>query len=231
MDIPQSLCSVVMTQTLPTDTRAPAVILVDDHDLFRAGLRTLVEGQGIRVVGDTRCDPSAIEMARRTKATVALVDTTTVDGASNAHLVAGLIEQLPEIGVAIFTRSVERVDIFHAVRAGARAYVAKNAPVEDLATAIRAVHAGNAWMSPEVLATTLDFIHAGNLPLVPTSGMSEREVEVLQLVAVGLENNEIAVELGISAKTVKNHVSSILMKLNVSNRVQAAIFAVRTGLA
>ncbi|MCW2974459.1 MAG: response regulator [Thermoleophilia bacterium] len=207
------------------------MILVDDHDLFRAGLRTLVEGQGLRVVGDTRCDPSAIEMARRTKATVALVDTTTADGASNAYLIAGLVEQLPDIGVVIFTRSTERVDIFHGIRAGARAYVAKNAPVEDLATAIRAVHAGAAWMSPEVLATTLDFLHKGNLPLTTAAGMSEREVEVLQLVAVGLENNEIAVELGISAKTVKNHVSSILMKLGVSNRVQAAIFAVRTGLA
>jgi two-component system NarL family response regulator len=213
------------------DTRAPAVILVDDHDLFRAGLRTLVEGQGLRVVGDTRCDPSAVEMARRTKATVALVDTTTADGASNAALIASLIEHLPEIGVAIFTRSVERIDIYRGVRAGARAYVAKNAPVEDLATAIRAVHSGAAWMSPDVLATTLDFLHNGNLPLTPAAGMSEREVEVLQLVAEGLENNEIAVELGISAKTVKNHVSSILMKLNVSNRVQAAIFAVRSGLA
>ncbi|MBC7461116.1 MAG: response regulator transcription factor [Thermoleophilia bacterium] len=220
-----------MMLTPAPDTRAPAVILVDDHDLFRAGLRTLIEGQGLRVVGDTRCDPSAIEMARRTKATVALVDTSTADGASNAHLVAALVEQLPDIGVAIFTRSLERVDIFHAVRAGARAYVAKNAPVEDLAAAIRAVHGGAAWMSPEVLATTLDFLHKGNLPLTTAAGMSEREVEVLQLVAVGLENNEIAVKLGISSKTVKNHVSSILMKLSVSNRVQAAIFAVRSGLA
>lgn len=220
-----------MTTPLISELRPPAVILIDDHDLFRAGLRTLVEGQGLRVVGDTRCEPSALEMARRTRATVALLDTATADGASNTPLVEALIEQLPGIAVVMFTRSTDRADIFHSVRAGARAYVTKNAPVEQLATAIRAAHAGQAWMNPEVLATTLEFIHAGNLPLTPASGMSEREVQVLQLMATGLENNEIAAELGISAKTVKNHVSSILMKLGVSNRVQAAIFAVRTGIA
>lgn len=214
-----------------SDVPPPAVILVDDHDLFRAGLRTLMEGQGVRVVGDTRCDPSAVEMARRTKATVALVDTTSANGAPTARLVEALLEQLPDLGVAMFTRSVERVDIYRSVRAGARAYVSKSAPAEDIAAAIRAVHTGNAWMSPEVLTIVLGFIHSGNVPLTAVSGMSEREVQVLQLIATGLENNEIAVELGISAKTVKNHVSSILMKLGVVNRVQAAIFAVRSGIA
>ena len=210
---------------------APAVLLVDDHDLFRAGLRQLLEAQGVRVVGDTRCDPGAIEMGRRTRATVALFDTQSVDGSTTAPLIEKFTSELPDTGVVMFTRSTERADVYRAVRAGARGYLAKGAPVEQLAGAIRAVHAGAAWMQPTVIATVLEFIRTGQLPITPRSDMSEREIEVLRLIAGGLDNNDIAAELGISAKTVKNHVSSILMKLQLTNRVQAAVFAVRSGLA
>ncbi len=210
---------------------APAVLLVDDHDLFRAGLRQLLEAQGVRVVGDTRCDPGAIEMGRRTRATVALFDTQSVDGSTTAPLIEKFTRDLPDTGVVMFTRSTERADVYRAVRAGARGYLAKGAPVEQLAGAIRAVHAGAAWMQPTVIATVLEFIRTGQLPITPRSDMSEREIEVLRLIAGGLDNNDIAAELGISAKTVKNHVSSILMKLQLTNRVQAAVFAVRSGLA
>ena len=210
---------------------APAVLLVDDHDLFRAGLRQLLEAQGVRVVGDTRCDPGAIEMGRRTRTTVALFDTQSVDGSTTAPLIERFTADLPDTGVVMFTRSTERADVYRAVRAGARGYLAKGAPVEQLAGAIRAVHAGAAWMQPTVIATVLEFIRTGQLPITPRSDMSEREIEVLRLIAGGLDNNDIAAELGISAKTVKNHVSSILMKLQLTNRVQAAVFAVRSGLA
>ncbi len=209
----------------------PAVLLVDDHDLFRAGLRQLLEAQGVRVVGDTRCEPNAIDMGRRTKTTVALFDSQTVDGESTTPLIEQFTSELPDAGVIMFTRSTERADVYLAIRAGARGYLAKGAPVEQLAGAIRAVHAGAAWMQPTVIATALEFIRTGQLPITPRSNMSEREVEVLRLVAEGLDNNDIARELGISAKTVKNHVSSILMKLGLTNRVQAAVFAVRSGLA
>jgi DNA-binding NarL/FixJ family response regulator len=215
----------------PGATAAPAVLLVDDHDLFRAGLRQLLEAQGVRVVGDSRCEPSAIDMGRRTRTTVALFDTQTVDGTSTAPLIERFAQELPDAGVVVFSRSTERADVYQAIRAGARGYLAKGAPVEQLAGAIRAVHAGAAWMQPTVIATALEFIRTGQLPITPRSNMSEREVEVLRLVAGGLDNNDIAAELGISAKTVKNHVSSILMKLGLTNRVQAAVFAVRSGLA
>ena len=210
---------------------APAVLLVDDHDLFRAGLRQLLKAQGVRVVGDSRCEPSAIDMARRTRTTVALFDSHDVDGASTAPLIETFTTELPETGVVMFTRSTEREDVYAAIRAGARGYLAKGAPVEQLAGAIRAVHAGAAWMQPTVIATALEFIRTGQLPITPRSNMSEREMEVLRLIAEGLDNNNIAATLGISAKTVKNHVSSILMKLGLTNRVQAAVFAVRSGLS
>lgn len=215
----------------PSTTGIPAVLLVDDHDLFRAGLRQLLEAQGVRVVGDTRCEPAAIDMGRRTKTTVALFDSQTVNEESTAPLIERFTTELPESAVMVFSRSTERADVYQAIRAGARGYLAKGAPVEQLAGAIRAVHAGAAWMQPTVIATALEFIRTGQVPITGRSNMSEREIEVLCLVAEGLDNNEIAAELGISAKTVKNHVSSILMKLGLTNRVQAAVFAVRSGIA
>jgi DNA-binding NarL/FixJ family response regulator len=210
---------------------APAVLLVDDHDLFRAGLRQLLEAQGVRVVGDTRCDASAVDMGRRTRTTVALFDSRTADDEPTAPIIERFGQELPEVGVVMFARSTDRADVYQSIRAGARGYLAKGAPIEQLAGAIRAVHAGAAWMQPTVIATTLEFIRTGQLPITARSNMSEREVEVLRLVAEGLDNNDIAAQLGISAKTVKNHVSSILMKLGLANRVQAAVFAVRSGLA
>ena len=209
----------------------PAVLLVDDHDLFRAGLRQLLDAQSVRVVGDSRCLESAIDMGRRTRATVALFDTQDADGNFTATLIERFLEALPHVGVVMFTRSTDRADVYRSIRAGARGYLAKGAPVEQLAGAIRAVHAGAAWMQPTVIATALEFIRTGQLPIMPRSDMSEREIEVLRLLARGFDNNEVAAELGISAKTVKNHVSSILMKLGLTNRVQAAVFAVRSGLA
>lgn len=213
------------------DTRPPAVLLVDDHDLFRAGLRQLLEAQSVRVVGDTRCEASAIDMGRRTRASVVLFDTQSVDGSSTTDLVERFAAELPDVGIVMFTRSADRADVYRAIRAGARGYLAKGAPVEQLASAIRAVHAGEAWMQPNVIAMVLDFVRTGQHPISSRTEMSDREVEVLRLVATGLDNNDIAEALGISAKTVKNHVSSILMKLQVTNRVQAAVFAVRSGIS
>lgn len=218
-------------RTASSEVPAPAVLLVDDHDLFRAGLRQLLKGQGIRVVGDSRCGPMAVDMGRRTRANIALFDTTTTDGGATTDIVERFTEELPDVGIVMFTRSTEPEDVYRSVRAGARGYLSKDAPVEQLAAAIRAVQLGTAWLQPDVIATVLEFIRVGRAPITPAGDMSEREVDVLRLLAQGLDNNEIAAQLGISGKTVKNHVSNILMKLQLANRVQAAVFAVRSGLA
>ena len=131
----------------------------------------------------------------------------------------------------VFTKSTRDVDIHQSLRAGARGYVLKETAIGDLAGAIRAVSKGNACLSPQVATTVVDFVRTGSVPRTSHGGMSERELDVLRLVARGYDNNQIAEALSISAKTVKNHVSSIFMKLDMTNRVQAAVYAVRSGLA
>lgn len=212
-------------------SKSPAVLLVDDHDLFRTGLRQLLESHGVRVVGDTRCDTGAIDMGRRTKATVALFDIRSSGQTSTTDIVDKFTTSLDQVGVIILSRSCDEIDIYQAIRAGAQGYLDKSAPIEQVAAAIRAVHSGSAWMQPEMLAIAIKFIRTGVFPQPEQPSMSDRETEVLRLIAAGLDNNDIAATLGISSKTVKNHVSSILMKLGLTNRVQAAVFAVRSGLA
>ena len=226
----------VLPQALSTppgspERTPPAILLVDDHDLFRAALRQLIEGHGFRVVGDSRCDASSIDMARRTKANIVLMDAVDDGGTSSADLIATFASELPDAGVIIFTRSERRADIYATLRAGARGYVAKSQPIDVLADAINSVHAGNGWIQPSTIATVLEFLRTGNMPMISRKDMSDREIEVIALVARGYENNEIAEMLGISGKTVKNHVSNILSKLDMTNRVQLAVFAVRTGIA
>lgn len=209
----------------------PAILLVDDHDLFRAALRQLIEGHGFRVVGDSRCDSSALDMARRTKANVILMDAIDDRGNSSSDLIAKFARDVPHAGVIVFTRSDERADIYATLRAGARGYVAKAQPMDVLAEAIRAVHKGDGWIQSQTIATVLEFLRTGNMPMISRKDMSDREIEVIAMLARGYENNEIAEQLGISGKTVKNHVSNILAKLEMTNRVQLAVFAVRTGIA
>lgn len=228
--IPTSPAAPATASSDDTVARTPAILLVDDHDLFRAGLRSLLATHQVRVVGDSRCDPTAVGMATRTRASVVVIDSNTTDERSTAPLVRAFLDAIPEIGVIVFTRSVERPDIYAAIRAGARGYVGKSQPIDRLVEAIEEVHAGNAWFQPETLRTTLEFIRTGEVPMVGAHTLSERELDVVRLVADGLENSEIGEILGLSAKTVKNHVSNILAKLGVANRVHLAVFAVRSGI-
>jgi DNA-binding NarL/FixJ family response regulator len=234
MIAPMSVLPPLRPPGLPIETddaAPPAILLVDDHDLFRAALRQLIEGHGFRVVGDCRCDAAAIDMARRTRANIVLIDAVDDRGSSSSDLIANLAIEVPHAGIIIFTRSQERADIYATLRAGARGYVAKSQPMDVLAEAINAVHAGNGWIQPSTIATVLEFLRTGNMPMISRKDMSDREIEVISLLARGHENNEIAELLGISGKTVKNHVSNILAKLEMNNRVQLAVFAVRTGIA
>lgn len=212
------------------DAAAPSVLLVDNHDLFRAGLRKLLEGEHVRVVADCRSDEQTIDVARRTRPSVVVIDIATPEGGETA-IVARLTNEFPDLGVIVFTKSTRDVDIHQSLRAGARGYVLKETAIGDLAGAIRAVSKGNACLSPQVATTVVDFVRTGSVPRTSHGGMSERELDVLRLVARGYDNNQIAEALSISAKTVKNHVSSIFMKLDMTNRVQAAVYAVRSGLA
>ena len=209
----------------------PTLMLIDDHDLYRAALRAMLENEHVRVLADTRSDAAtARAVAERTRPEVILMDIAGSSG-DTSELISDLVESLPDSGVIVLTRSLEDQHIHAAVRAGARGYVMKETPIADLAGACRAVHAGQACMSPQAATRMMEFIRTGRMPYTAPHDMSERELDVLRLIAQGLDNNQIADELTISAKTVKNHVSSIFVKLNLQNRVQAAVFAVRSGLA
>lgn len=220
------------SQPSPGADAAPVpVLIVDDHDLFRAGLRMLLEGEGIRIVGDGRCSTATVSMASRTRPRVILVDGATAAGESTEDVVTALVEAAPTAAVLVFARSTAEEFVYRIVRAGAMGYLAKDAPVPVVADAIRALASGGAWLAPDVAATVLGFVRTGRVPMQAMLGLSLREREVLRLLARGLDNGEIAAELQISAKTVKNHVSNLLSKLGLVNRVQAAVLAVRSGIA
>lgn len=209
----------------------PTLMLIDDHDLYRAALRAMLENEHVRVLADTRSDASiACAVAERTHPEIILIDIAASDG-DTSQLIRQLDEALPDSGVIVLTRSLDDQHIHAAVRAGARGYVMKETPIADLAGACRAVHAGQACMSPQAASRLMEFIRTGRAPHDTSHDMSDRELDVLRLIAQGLDNNQIADELAISAKTVKNHVSSIFVKLHLQNRVQAAVYAVRSGLA
>lgn len=217
------------TSTTSQNTQT-AVMLIDDHDLFRAGLRTLLEGEQIRVVGDCRCANAPMEMIRRTKANVAMLDITTATGESTLKLATEISSLTPRVDVILFTHADAPLDLYSGIRAGVKAYITKDKPVSVIKEAIDAVRSGNAWLEPSMISTVMSFIHTGQVPTTSMSKLSDRETEVLKLVAHGYENTEIAQALSISTKTAKNHVSNILAKLELSNRVQAAVAAVRSGI-
>jgi DNA-binding NarL/FixJ family response regulator len=212
----------------------PSAIVVEDHHLFREGVSDLLREHGIDVVAAAATAADAIGLAAETKPEVALMDlnlpdSTGIDATMRLRIVSPLTR------VLILTVSASEADITSALQAGACGYLLKDSPAEEIVAATFAAAAGHSFLSPRVAALLLDRLRessaAPELPghLIPT--LSDRELEVLSLIAAGKENNEIAEQLVISQHTVKNHVSGILAKLELENRIQAAVYAVRNGLA
>jgi two-component system, NarL family, response regulator LiaR len=211
------------------------VVLVDDHDLFRAGLAAMLSREsGISVVGQTSRGRAGVKLATELRPHVVLMDLSMpdLDGISATR---EILARAPETRVVVIAAVSEDGDVEAAVLAGACGFLLKDAPIRDVAAAVFAAASGDAWLAPRAAAAVLQKLRrdrASTDPLpVPVDTLSARELEILRLVARGLENSEIAEELSISPKTAKNHLSSVITKLGVSNRVQAAIYAVRHGLA
>lgn len=210
------------------------VLVVDDHDLFRVGLASMLSAhEDIEVVAQASRGNMGVRLAGELRPDVVLMDMRMPD-LSGPEATRAIIEHDDSVRVVALTVMAEESDIADEVGAGACGYLLKDSPIEDVVAAIRAAADGTAWLSPRAAQTLVDRIRRGHKDAVHIAGddraLSPREIEVLQLVADGLDNNEIAAQLFISPRTAKNHVSSILSKLGVSNRLQAAIYAVRSGL-
>jgi DNA-binding NarL/FixJ family response regulator len=205
------------------------VLIVDDHAVVREGLRTFLELQdGIAVIGEAADGEEAVRQAEALKPDVIVMDLVMprLDGVGAMR---ELRRRLPQTRVIVLTSVAEDERLLPAIQAGAAGYLLKNVAPPELARAVRAAHAGEAMIDPVVAARLVDAI--AQPPGEPAAErLTAREQEVLALIARGYSNKRIALDLGIAEKTVKTHVGHVLAKLGVSDRTQAAVHAVRTGL-
>ena len=202
------------------------ILIVDDHDVVRQGVRMyLALDPELEVVGEAANGEEAVQLAREHKPDVVLMDLLmpVMDGVTATGIVR---QELPDTEVIALTSVLEDQAIYRAMRAGAIGYLLKNTKAADLVRAIKAAAAGQVQLSPEVAARLMREV---GIPESPET-LTDRESDVLRLLAQGKANKEIAAELIIGEKTVKTHVSNILSKLGVSSRTQAALYAVRLGL-
>ena len=206
------------------------VLIADDHAVVRQGLKTFLELQDdIEVVEDVADGEAAVAAVEREAPDVVLMDLV-MPGVDGVEAIRRIREGRPQSRVLVLSSFLDDERLFPAVRAGAAGYLLKDVEPRELVKAIRTVHGGEALLHPAVAARLMDEFAAGQPQEPSADGLTEREREVLTLIARGLPNKLIARDLSISEKTVKAHVSSILGKLGVSDRTQAALFAVRSGL-
>jgi NarL family two-component system response regulator LiaR len=208
------------------------VLIVDDHAVVRRGIRALLEAEGdFQVAGEAGSGGEAVLLAADLAPDVVLMDLVMpeMDGVAATRLVK---QQSPRSQVIVLTSYHEDEHIYPAVRAGALSYLLKSVGLEELTEAIRKAARGEAVLHPHVAARLVQELHgASQETRLLYAALSEREREVLRLIAEGLPNAQIAERLVISERTVKSHVNNILGKLQVADRTQAAIFAWREGFA
>lgn len=202
------------------------VLLVDDHTVVRQGLRMFLSlDSELTIVGEAVNGADALQKAHDLQPDVILMDLMmpVMDGITAIGI---LRRDLPDIEIIALTSVLEDTSVFNAMRAGATGYLLKDTEAEELCRAIKAAAAGQVQLSPQAAARLLREVPAPDSP----EQLTERETDVLRLLAQGMANKEIAVALTIGEKTVKTHVSNILGKLGVVSRTQAALYAVRIGL-
>ena len=202
------------------------VLLVDDHSVVRQGLNMFLGlDPELDVVGEARDGEEAVRRARELQPDVVLMDLL-MPGMDGIEATAAIRREMPDIEVIALTSVLEDEKVYSAIRAGAIGYLLKDTEADELCRAIKAAAAGQVQLSPAAAARLMRQVRAPEAP----DELTPRELEVLRLLAEGLANKEIARELIIGEKTVKTHVSSILSKLGVLSRTQAALQAVRMGL-
>ncbi|KAA0232940.1 MAG: Transcriptional regulatory protein DegU [Acidimicrobiales bacterium] len=208
------------------------VIICDDHALFRRGLLMVLEAEGgIEVVGEAADGHEAVATATELTPDVALMDVR-MPILSGIDATRAINEAVPACKIIMLTVSDDEDDLFEAIKAGATGYLLKEISIEEVADAIRAVQGGQSLVTPSMASKLLvEFTNLSKRADSPdhagTPRLTDRELEVLRLVAEGMSNRQIAEELGISENTVKNHVRNILEKLHLHSRMEAVIYAVR----
>jgi DNA-binding NarL/FixJ family response regulator len=212
----------------------PGVFIVDDHSFFRAGLRSVLTEHGFTIVGDAPSGEAALALIERRNPDIVVMDLA-MPGMSGAEATREISRRFPHVAVLVMTVSAGEAEVLEALEAGAAGYLLKDSQPDEIVRAVEAAVSGDAPLSPRVARLVVQ--RARMMPgggaeaaALAAEELTDREREVLRLLAEGLDNREIAEALFLSPTTVKRHVSSIVAKLGVSNRMQAAIWAVRSGL-
>jgi two-component system, NarL family, response regulator LiaR len=212
------------------DTSPVRVMIVDDHAVVRQGLRTFLDLQeNITVVGEARDGVEALKVVHECSPDVVLLDLIMprMDG---IETVRRMKAARPQTQIIVLTSFGDDQKVFAAIRGGATGFLLKDVSPSDLALAIHAAQRGEASLAPGIATKLMQEIAVGGSPSNDEQSLTEREYSVLALIAQGRSNKQISEELSISEKTVKTHVSNILGKLGLTDRTQAALYAVREGL-
>jgi DNA-binding NarL/FixJ family response regulator len=220
------------------------LLIADDHRLFREGVKALLGTAGdIQIVGEAEDGAAAVQACQRLAPDVVLMDIN-MPGLNGIQATQQVLAQSPKTGVIMLTMLEDDASVFAAMRAGARGYILKGASPDEMLSAIRSVAEGQALFGPAIATRLMNFFqelrytpgaeaagapHTGT-PQSPFPELTERELEVLHLIAQGYNNSEIARKLVISPKTVRNHITSIFSKLQVADRAQAIVLARRAGM-
>jgi DNA-binding NarL/FixJ family response regulator len=213
----------------PTDKAR--VLIADDHALFRYGLKAMLRStEGFEVVGEAATGEEAVTLAAELKPDIVLMDIQ-MPGLNGIEATRRIVRSDPGIGVVVVTMFEDDDSVFAAMRAGARGYVLKGADADEVVKVVRAVAEGEAHFGPDIARRLIGFFSASRSAATEAfPELTAREREVLDLIARGLNNAEIAQRLYLSRKTVRNHISNIFLKLQVADRAQAIVRAREAGL-